>query len=226
MMTMKVLQNNLQNREARAELKRRGLSALEIVGSEVKSWDVLSTAEFIENRVPSVGAILDLGAMCSEILVALCRLGYGNLSGVDLNPALRNSPHADVIRYEISDFMKTSFADSSFDAITAISVIEHGFNSQRLLHEIARLLRPGGFFIASFDYWPEKIDTAGQKIFDLDWLIFSEHEVRTFFEDARGHGLLPEGAMYFDAQEKTVAYGGYDYTFGWVVLQKSARNDC
>ncbi len=235
-MTMNVLQRRQQIKEARAELERRGLSTVDsparqllrklrlspafAVGDTVKSWDVLATIGFIEQRVPKTGAILDIGAFASEIPVALHRLGYGNLSGVDLNPQVRASPHADVIRYVVGDFLQAPFPDGSFDAITAISVIEHGFDGKRLLRELARLLRPGGFFIASFDYWPEKIDTAGQKFFDLDWLIFSEQEARAFVEEARLFGLAPAGPLNFAAAEKPIKCVGRSYTFGWLALQK------
>lgn len=236
-MTMSVLQNEAQIKQARTELERRGLSSVDpparqllrklrlssavAIGDVLKSWDVLRSIELIEQRVPRSGAILDIGAFASEIPIALYRLGYRNLAGVDLNPKLPASPHADVIRYEIADFMQTPFAAASFDAITAISVIEHGFQSQRLLQEMTRLLRPGGLFIASFDYWPEKIATGGQKLFGLDWLIFSEPETRAFIEEARAHGLVPTGPMSFAAAERPINCVGRDYTFGWLALEKS-----
>lgn len=238
-MTMDVLQNRAQIEQARAELQRRGLSALDSrlrrmlrragfnagqsVGEQAKSWDVLKTVEFIEEHVPKSGAILDIGAFASEILSVLRRLGYRNLAGVDLNPELRDGPHADVIRYEVANFMETPFASGSFDAITAISVIEHGFQSERLLREMARLLRPGGFFIASVDYWPEKIDTRGQTFFGLDWLIFSEPEVRAFVEQGRQHGFAPAGQMRYEATQKPIECAGHQYTFGWFALEKSAQ---
>jgi SAM-dependent methyltransferase len=236
-MTMSVLQNKEQIKQARAQLERRGLSCIEskgrrfarrllrdstpAIGDEVKSWDVLATLEFIESHVQKSGAILDIGAYASEILPALHRLGYTNLAGVDLNPKLRGSPQADVIRYEISNFMHTPFAAGSFDAITAISVIEHGFQSENLLRELSRLLRPGGYFIASFDYWPQKIDTHGQKFFELDWLIFSQQEIEAFMAEARSHGLSPCGPTNFAAADTPIHCAGQQYTFGWLVLQKA-----
>ena len=126
------------------------------VGDVIKSWDVLKTANFLRDRLPPETPVLDIGAYASEILSVLHRMKYSNLTGVDLNPRIKEMPFADHIRYEVADFMATPFPDGSFGAITAISVIEHGFQSERLLREISRLLRPGGYFIASFDYWPEK----------------------------------------------------------------------
>jgi SAM-dependent methyltransferase len=236
-MSMAVLQDRTQIRRAREQLERRGLSCLESrgrrlarrllrhrrpsIGDEVKSWDVLATVEFIETHVSRTAQILDLGAYASEILPVLLRLGYTSLAGVDLNPRLPSSPDADRIRYEIADFMHTPFADEQFAAVTAISVIEHGFNAERLLAELARLLQPGGFFIASFDYWPQKIDTGGQRFFDLDWLIFSADDVRRFLAQAETYALRPFGQMSFEAREKPIHCAGQDYTFGWLVLQKA-----
>lgn len=236
-MTMSVLQHKAQIASARAKLGRRGLSALDspvyrtlsrlrlrsrpVIGDRVKSWDVLNSVEFIERNVPKGGAILDIGAYASEILSVLFRLGYRDLTGVDLNPQLKKSPHAEFIRYEVCNFMQTPFADAMFDAMTSISVIEHGLESERLLREASRLLKPGGFFIASFDYWPEKIDTRGQQFFGLDWLIFSAEDVKAFVSEARSFGLSPYGPMNLDAAEQPIECGSHRYTFGWLVLRKS-----
>jgi SAM-dependent methyltransferase len=235
-MTLDVLQSKSQVTHARAELRRRGLSSLDptwrsllrkmrldrsqSLGDRLKSWDVLRTVRFVEQNIGKQGSILDIGAFASEILWILQRLGYEHLSGVDLNPDLRSSPLAQSIRYEVCDFRHTPFADASFDVITAISVIEHGLRSPDLLREMRRLLRPGGFFIASFDYWPQKIDTQGQKFFDLDWLIFSEQEARAFVREAADYGLSPAGTLKFAASERPISCAGRRYTFAWLVLQR------
>ena len=237
-MGVKILQVRSAIDQARAELNRRGLSHIPVrswwqpvlrklgigravqVGDHLKSWDVLKTASFIEQRISKDSAILDLGAYASEILCILHRLGYSRLSGVDLNPDVKMMPYARAIRYEVSDFMHTPFDNESFAVITAISVIEHGFNGQALLAEVSRLLRPGGYFIASFDYWPQKLDTTSVRFFGMDWKIFSEQEVLAFIDDAREYNLTPWGEVNLKADEKTINYAEMSYTFAWLTLSK------
>ncbi|MGH8710144.1 MAG: class I SAM-dependent methyltransferase [Burkholderiales bacterium] len=237
-MSVEILKSDAEIKKARTELDRRGLSCLEpgwhtqlrrfglwpgvSVGDAIKSWDVLRTTEFIENHVSKEQPVLDMGAYASEIPIILHRLGYANLAGIDLNPNLRNMPYAGPIRYEVADFMQAPFASSSFQAVTAISVIEHGFNGGSLLKEVYRLLRPDGFFIASFDYWPDKIDTEGTKLYDMSWTIFSADEVTEFIDQAKQHGLYPYSRINLTAGDKVVSHAGKNYTFAWLVLQKGA----
>jgi len=235
---MAVLQDERQIDEARQELVRRNLSGLDsrlrtilrrfrlssalTIGDRVKSWDVLRTIQFLEQHVPKDRAVLDIGAFASEIVVALHRAGFRNLAGVDLDPQIARMPYNGAIKYEVANFLETRFPDASFDAITSISVIEHGFDGGRLFKEMSRLLRPGGYFIASFDYWPDKIDTADTTFFGMSWTIFSKAEVRSFVEDAKRFGLTPASEMVMDAAQRPISCAGKDYTFGWIALQKTA----
>jgi len=236
-MSAHVLRFKWEIDNARRELKRRGLSSASTwwqdtlrcvgvgnrvkIGDHRKSWDVLKTAAFLEERVSESAPILDIGAFASELVCVLHRLGFTNLVGVDVDPHVRLMPFARDIRYEVANFMETPFEQESFQAITAISVIEHGFKGEALLAEVSRLLRPGGYFIASFDYWPQKVDTTGVLLFGMDWRIFSREEVLQFVEEARAYGLTPAGDVDLQAQEAPIAYAERDYTFAWIVLQKS-----
>lgn len=237
---MEVLQTRQQIADARQRLSARNVSTLEprvkftikrtlrrigidpgpSVGDWIKSWDVERTLDFIKQHVPQDQPVLDIGCYSSEVLVALHRMGFKDLHGVDLNPRLRRMPHAAAIDYRVANFMQSGFADASFAAVTAISVIEHGFDGPRLFSEIARLLKSGGYFIASFDYWPEKIDTTGTTFFDLDWRIFSAQEVEAMLVEAARHGLVPAASLEMQAHEKAIEHGGFRYTFGWFVLEK------
>jgi SAM-dependent methyltransferase len=233
---LEVLQNKKQIVEARIAMKKQGRSVLEgrlaklmrriglpkglPVGDMVKSWDVARTLDFIDTHLPKDARILDLGAFCSEVPVSLAKMGFTGVHGVDLNPNVTTMPHADRVQYSVSDFMSTPFSQASFDAVTAISVIEHGYEPERLFAELGRLLRPGGYFIASFDYWPEKIDTGNTRFFDMYWLIFSERDVTAMLEVAKRHGLSPAGDLHPQSAERAIHCMGYDYTFGWLVLRK------
>lgn len=236
-MTMEVLQNNTQIGNARRELVRKGASFIDFslksilrrlgfihgikVGDMVKSWDLLCTLNFIEQHIAKSAPILDIGSYASEVIVAFHKLGYTNLTGVDLNPNLQKMPNAQNIRYVIGDFKHTQFPDASFEAITSISVIEHGYDGQALLSEMSRLLKQGGYFIASFDYWPDKIDTTETKFFGMDWKIFSKQDVEELIEQAAVHGLIPVGDLHFESQSAPIKCGGKKYTFGWLVLKKT-----
>lgn len=236
-MSLLVLQNKLQIQMARQKMVEKQLSCMEsswstllrrlklkhslLLGDYVKSWDVLATLNFLEKNLKKSEPILDIGSYASEVIVSLHKFGFTNLTGADLNPALKDMPYSDSIKYEITNFMQTRFADSSFKAITSISVIEHGFDGNALLKEMSRLLQPGGYFIASFDYWPEKLDTTGIKFFDMDWLIFSKQDVQEFVRQALNYGLKPAGELHFDGDETPIDCAGKKYTFGWLVLQKA-----
>jgi SAM-dependent methyltransferase len=235
-MSVEVLKSRAQIDQARDELRRRklyftssswqrlrrklGVSGGIDVGHKLKSWDVLKTAIFIEKNVSKSDPILDIGAFASELLYVLHHLQYSNLTGVDLNPDIKKMAYADFVRYEVSDFMHTRFEAGSFGALTAVSVIEHGFNGKGLLAEASRLLRPRGFFIASFDYWPEKMDTSAISLFGMDWRIFSEPEVQRFLDEAVEYNLYPHGEINLGAQERPIRFAHKDYTFAWLVLQK------
>ena len=206
----------------RRRLRRWGLLGGMSVGDTIKSWDVLKTVDLLRETLPRDAPLLDIGAFASEVPCALYRAGFVNLSGVDLDPRVTEMPNADSIRYVVGDFMATPFADASFSAITAISVIEHGFDGVRLLTEVSRLLRPGGLFVASVDYWEAKIDTAGIKAFGLDWRIFSREEILAFFRDAEADGLHATGPANFSCDQRVIHWSDRHYTFGWMSLRKAS----
>ena len=235
-MTFHVLQSLQQVSDSRKLLRKHHLSFLTPkwksflrrhrlfpgfnIGDEVKGWDVLKTIEFIQENIEKDVPVLDIGAFGSEVPLILYKLGFKNIHGIDLNPNILKLQSKNNINYTIGDFMKTSFNDSSFGAITSISVIEHGFNAKALLHEMSRLLKSGGFFIASMDYWPNKIDTSKTNLFNMSWTIFSKEEIIDFIKLAKNYGLNLYGETHFDASTKPISFMNQNYTFGWLVLQK------
>jgi SAM-dependent methyltransferase len=235
-MSIQVLRNPFEITNARTSLRKRSLSCLTPwpvrglrkagvvsgvnIGDALKSWDVLNTSGFIERHLKSSSSICDFGAYASEIPAVLHKLGYSFIVGVDLNPRLHLMPQRPSTRYCLANFLRAPFTSESFDVVTAISVIEHGFQRAALLSEVCRLLKPGGYFIASFDYWPEKIDTSAIRVFGMDWSIFSRSEIQELLSDAGTHGLQPVGRIELDVEKPVIHWGGKDYTFAWMVLRK------
>src|SRR5215469_2850494 len=164
-MAVEVLTSSFANVAARVEMTRRGLNLVSPwyvravhkariikgvnVGDVKKSWDVLRTVEFLDQNVTRSSSILDIGAYASEILCILYKIGFSNLTGIDLDPRLTWMPHAQSICYLQGDFTNTGFPANSFRAVTAVSVLEHGFCSDKVLAEVSRILMPGGYFIGS-----------------------------------------------------------------------------
>jgi len=190
------------------------------VGEMNKGWDVLKTIDFIDSTLEKDAAVLDIGAFSSEMLPLLARIGHTNLVGIDLNPCLLDMPSAGIIRYDVGDFLETSYPDGYFKAISAISVIEHGYDGRKLFEEMTRLLAPGGYFIASFDYWPEKIDCGDVQPFGLSWTVFSMDQVKEMIAMAADFGLEPVGPLDYCAQDRTIEWQDKQYTFAWIVLRK------
>jgi ubiquinone/menaquinone biosynthesis C-methylase UbiE len=54
------------------------------------------------------------------------------------------------IEYKLEDAQSLSFQDSSFDLVISIDVLEHVEDSQAMVKEIDRVLKPGGLAIISF----------------------------------------------------------------------------
>jgi SAM-dependent methyltransferase len=186
-----------------------------------KNWDSLIAVQWILQTQDKSVPILDAGAeVYSVILPWLYMYGYKHLSGINLTfqqPVRRGH-----IQYQYGDITATGFESGSFGAITCLSVIEHGVPLDAYFKESARLLKPGGILITSFDYYQQPIDTIGMTAYGVPVKIFSAQDVGSMLEIAAGHGLQPMGEVALECEEKPVHWeqNGLDYTFFTLGLQK------
>lgn len=102
--------------------------------------------------VPAGGSLADLGCGGGQLLLHAARLGWRSV-GVDQAPGmveearrLTEGENIDVIE---ATFDGSGLEAGSFDAVTAIGLIEYLPDDERLFREAARLLRPGGRFAVS-----------------------------------------------------------------------------
>ena len=186
-----------------------------------KNWDHLAAVSTVLARTTPSARILDAGAeFYSNLLPALFVYGYRDLHGINLSftgPARRGP-----IQYLPGDLTRTPFADDSFDAITCLSVIEHGVRLENYFREMHRLLKPGGVLITSTDYYPAPIDTRGLVAHESPIKIFSEPEIQAALSLAHDIGLEPTGNIDLECKEKSIRWEPYglEYTFVIFTLQK------
>jgi SAM-dependent methyltransferase len=187
-----------------------------------KNWDHLAAVSTILAHTPTSACILDAGAeFYSNVLPALFAYGYRELYGINLcftDPARRGP-----IRYLPGDITRAPFPDAFFDAITCLSVIEHGVPLERYFREMHRLLKPEGLLITSTDYYPTPIDTRGMFAHGGPIRIFSKPEIQSALSLAEGIGLKPTGSIDLECEEKPIRWEAYglEYTFVLFTLQKT-----
>ncbi len=94
------------------------------------------------------GKLLDLGCLKGEFSVELKKLGW-NVFGGDISSALIHAKEKEIHSVKF-DFEKTfPFKSNYFDAVFAGEVIEHIFDTDFLVSELSRIIKPNGFLIIS-----------------------------------------------------------------------------
>ncbi len=153
-----------------------------------KSWDILSILETIESYLPRRNArILDMGSFNSEIALALWQAGYRELIAVDLNPAGQSIRwFGNRIDFRCENLYHPSVPPESLDAVTAVSVIEHGYDRNRLVDTLKSLLKPGGIALITTDFSFEKCHIEPE--FRLCPV---RSPRRLAFTNSRSHGQVP-----------------------------------
>jgi len=214
-----VLKSKQEWEAACAETRELGLP---LHNDPPKNWDSLVALRAILDHVKPDGRVLDAGSETySAILPWLANYGYTNLTGINLvfDRPLKIGP----ITYEHGDITKMRFEDSSFDAITSLSVIEHNVPVSEFLRESARVLKPGGVLVISADYFDPAIDTKGHVAYGGPVKVFTADDMRAMIAEAKSYGLVPTSDMDFSCDEKCVTWSrfGLSYTFVVITLRKA-----
>ena len=123
---------------------RHQTSKLDQIVHRLEETEADDYAEFVRRfeacePLNAARSVLCLGARIGTEVRALRDLGYFAV-GIDLNPGPDN---AYVL---IGDFHDLAYADGSVDAVYT-NALDHGFDLDKLLAEVGRVLRPGGLFL-------------------------------------------------------------------------------
>jgi hypothetical protein len=195
---------------------------LPLISDAPKNWDSLAALDLILRCTDKKARIFDAGGeLYSMILPWLFLYGYRNLSAGNL--VFETSVKKGPIVYRYSNITKTEFDSNAYDAITCLSVIEHGVNLRSYFCEMSRILKPGGVLITSADYFETEVDTRGQVAYGVPIHIFAREEIAQALEIAGQFGLTLTSPIDLSAEEKIVNWKEYDlnYTFVIFSLRKS-----
>jgi SAM-dependent methyltransferase len=179
-----------------------------------KNWDALGAVATVLDLVGDRSAVLDAGSARYSPVLAWLRL-YGLTDLVGDNLEFGADVRRDGVLFRYGDITATDFPDGRFDAITCLSVIEHGVPVRAFLAEVARILRPGGVLVVSTDYDQAPPDTSGITMYGRPVRIFSPADIRALVADAADAGLDLLGQLMLDHAERPVHWArtGLDYTF-------------
>ena len=92
--------------------------------------------------------LLDIGCGAGNMIHHLSR--YGTVKGVEIDPrpvAVAHERGYDVDQGDATQGL--AYEDASFDVVTALDVIEHNQDDAAILHEVHRVVKPGGHTVVT-----------------------------------------------------------------------------
>ena len=202
-----------------------------------KNWDLFHMLKTIEENLDKSANILDVGVCGCPVLEALLNRGYVNLYGIDLSIGFREKFNRIImsalhrrdlrilyghspIKLKKGNLCQTGYPENKFDAITSLSVVEHGVEWEDYFKEMSRILKPGGYLLTTTDYWHEKINTNGIFTCGAPMRIFTPEEIKEGLSIAFKHGFKKIPVSLPDCDEQCVTFSGLYYTFLLFFLQK------
>jgi len=209
-----VLQSRQERDRAIAQVTRLGLPP---ASDAPKNWDSLAALDCVLAHTDKRARVLDAGAeLYSRTLPWLRLYGYKRLTGINL--AFKKRKRVGPITYAHGDLTRSGYDAGTFDAITCLSVLEHGVDLAAYFREMARILKPGGVLITSTDYWETPIDAKGRQAYGVPVHVFTRREIRKAIKIAGRNGLVLTGRLDLACDEKVVHWQEADLDFTFLVF--------
>jgi SAM-dependent methyltransferase len=195
-----------------------------------KDWDTLLTFMAINTIESTQLRGLDAGSGQKSVILQWVRTKFpdAELHACD-RVKQKQSVFKDLsVKFSVQDMSNTNYADSYFDFVSSISVIEHGVDVFSFIKEMHRILKPSGILTISTDYWDEKRVFPdkfpyGEKYGSMK--LFSKDEILGVRDYAKSIGfeLINDlGSDQLDCCEKAVRWERMqeDYTFCFLPFRK------
>ena len=153
------------------------------------------TSEFAPYRQNN--RLLDVGCGAGAMLEAATKNGW-NVQGVDVSASAVK--HSRSLGFDVfhGELQEAKLPDQYFDVVTAGELLEHVFDPQVVMNEIARLLRPGGLL------WTTTPHSRGlsARVLGIEWGNVRPPEHLQLFSSS-GLRLVLERAGFHDVKLRT-----------------------
>jgi SAM-dependent methyltransferase len=110
------------------------------------NWDDQLLREWVLKRLTPQSEVLDLGAGAGIVTQMNFRDHAARVCGVDLDPRVIENPYLHEGR--VADGGSIPYEDDRFDVVFSDNVLEHLEEPAKVFREVARVLKPGGYFLA------------------------------------------------------------------------------
>ena len=150
--------------------------------------------EAVREAAPST--VLDVGCGPGEVGARIVAATGAKLTAVDTSERMVALARERGLDATVADAQALPFPDASFDCVVAGWVLYHVANRAQALAECARVLRPGGRFVAA--------TVADDNLSDLWTLLGALNERHLTFSSVNGQEQV---AQHFDDVEVREAYG-------------------
>jgi len=193
-----------------------------------KDWDSLKALFYLFTKTEPSSKILDAGGgIHSPVLNALSSYGYENLYACDVQDVNYDiEKFSDKIKFSIQNIVNTNYPDHFFQAVTCLSVIEHGVNHRKFFAEMSRIMEKNGLLIITADYWPDYIDCTGIYPYGPDnseMKIYQSGDIEDLVQIGKELDFELCSSLELAAVEKAVRWDDVDreYTFIFLALKKN-----
>lgn len=111
-------------------------------------WDEGLFREMIQSHLTADSVVLDLGAGRGRVAEMGFRGQCAFIAGVDPDPSVMSNPLLDEAKVLAEPDFRIPYPDEQFDLVFSDSVLEHVSSPGFFFAEVARVLKPGGVFLA------------------------------------------------------------------------------
>lgn len=150
--------------------------------------------------VENLHDVLELGCGIGSVSAYLSENYQMNVIGTDFDPlqvqiAKRNHLENERLKYKIEDASHLSFEDGSFDLVLSQNVFHHVHAWNKAVHEVARVLKDGGYFIWLDLVFPKFVVKLFQSVVK-NYGLYTYEDIKTEFLENRFEIIYQEETFF------------------------------